>query len=598
MTAAENLHATKVRPGVDWRLIAVIGLIVAVLVSLRMPDMDSENIGSWFHAKLFLKDFSFIEIARSPLYQMYLVPFSFLPHPASIISEKIVTTFLCFLPVAGLMWAYFGRGIGLAAAVLAAPDLFQILPTPQALAFAAICLALFVRRQQPFLRVSTISTAYTLLLVAWLLRSNTVIVLGVFVVYDLCRIYAGRLWQGTPRKIQAGRHWPLLAALAVFMVMALNPSSHRWNNYQQIEQTWQPVHGQMDTVLSYMAAIHFRNRDPKTGGQPFDLYYTHKRFFGDAENFPSMVLTNPGELIRHIGRNVGAFLTTSVSMTQAGQFLLRFTGLGQKKGRGGALDHRYVAVGASGVLGAMFLYMIWGLWRDPARRELAVLAFGLATATGVAGLLTIGSSQRVLYFAYGLFMIMAAFYAEQLFAWANRARPRRMIPAITAGTALFLLTQGGWAKAGQAGTALGWARIAHNISDIPAFGLRPAFYKGLNPDLFAVINRQWPRCRGLMTAEMPQLIGAFTDIPEERLFSPFEIPPFGVFGDSDYSGLRKDRVNCLYVPKSVMAAGIDSPTNIRLRYRSYIKPYMRKLLLEGGRKIELPAGTLIVEVEQ
>ena len=594
MIPAENLLATKVQSDVDWRLVAIIGLAVAVLLSLRMPDIDSENIGSWFHAKLFLEDFGFMTMAKSPLYQMYLIPFSFLPHPASIILEKIATTFLCFLPVAGLMWVCFGRSIGLAAAIFAAPNVLQVSPTPQALAFAAICLALFVRLQRPFSRVSNINTAYALLLVAWLLRSNTVIVLGVFVVYDLYQIYAYRLWEGAPRTVKAGHHWPIIAVLIVFIVMAFNQSPHRWNNYQQIEQTWQPVKGQIASVLSSMIATHYRIRDPKTGDQPFDIYYTHKRFFGDAKTFPGMVQANPGVLFRLVGRNVGAMLTTSVSMTQAGEFFLRFTGLGRKKGEGGPLDYRYVAVGVGGVLGVMFLYMVWGLWMNPSRRELAVLALGLAAATGVAGLLTNGSSQRIIYFAYGLFMVMAAFYAERAFAWANRARPRRLAPAIAAGVALFLLTQGGWARAGQTETTLGWARIAQNISDVQAFGLRPVFYKGLNSALFAAINREWPRCRGLMTADMPQFIGAFSEIPEKRLYSPYEIPPFGMFGGADDMGLRKDRVSCLYVPYRIMEPGPGAPINIRLRYQSYIYPYLETLLADGGRKLELPEGVLVV----
>jgi hypothetical protein len=369
-------------------------------------------------------------------------------------------------------------------------------------------------------------------------------------------------------------------------MMAFNPSPHRWNYYQQIEQAWQPAKGQIASVISHMVANHYRYRDPKTGGLPFDTYFTHKKFFGDAKTFPDMVRANPGVLIQLVGRNVGALLTTSVSMTQAGEFFLRFTGLGRKKGEGGPLDHRYVAVAMGAVLGAMFLYMVWTLWLDPRRREIAVLAAGLAAATAVAGLLTNGSSARIIYLAYGLFMLMAAFYAERMLA-----RRRAVIGVLLALAVLLLLTQGGWARAD---VRIGWGGVVRAFHGLGTSSISEIFYSGNGQRTFAALNEHAAQCKGLMPAEMPQFIGTFSTIPERRLYSPFEIPPFGGYGDPGYTGLHKDRIDCLYVPNSMMKVGLGSPTNIRRRYRSYMKPYIQKLLDEGGRKIELPAGTLIV----
>ena len=575
-------------PALDWRLIVGLGVLLSVLFAIRVPDVDSENIGNWFHARLFVEDFRFINLPKSPLYQLYLVPFSLLPHPMSIVVEGMVSNFLSFLPVAVVMWVCFGRGVGLAASVFAAPDVLQTSPASQAFAFAFICLAFLVRMRRPFEGVSNVNAAYALLLLAWLLRTNTLVVLGVVGAYDLYRMYADRRSKGGPSVGPLSRHWPVPAVVLSIAVMAVAQSPHRWNNYQQIEMTWQPVKGQIGSVISQMVANHYRYRDPKTGGLPFDTYFMHKKFFGDAETITEMVRANPGELVRHAGRNAGGLLTTAVSMTNAGQIGLRFTGLKGMGGNGGPLDHRAVAVVLGTVLAALCGFMVWRLWVEPARRELAVLALGLAAAALVAGLLTNGTSPRILHTVYGLFMIMAAFLAERVLV---RFRGLRPVAVFAAFLAVFLVTQGGWARADG---AFGWGGVVRKMATIPTWTPGALFYAGGRSRLFETVSREWRHCAGLMTMEMPQHLGAFSTIPRERLFSPFEIPPFGTFGGADYTGLRVDRVNCVYAPNGAFAPGQGSITNIKLRFRSYIGPYMQALIDAGADRIIVPSGVLVI----
>jgi len=130
---------------INWTAILATGLVLAVILATRTPDISSENINNWFFAKYFLDDLTFVVLPRSPLYQLYLVPFTLLEHPASIIIERGVSTFLCFLPIAALLCNVFDHRIGLVTAVLAAPDLLQVDPAAQAFAFSLPCLALFIR---------------------------------------------------------------------------------------------------------------------------------------------------------------------------------------------------------------------------------------------------------------------------------------------------------------------------------------------------------------------------------------------------------------------------------------------------------------------
>jgi len=373
--------------------------------------------------------------------------------------------------------------------------------------------------------------------------------------------------------------------------MIVNQSSHRWNNYQSIDETWLPMKGQIASVISINAATNYRERVPDLDGLTFDIYFLHKKLFGNSKTIVEMALANPGIIVRHMARNARAYLTTAVSMTNLGQILYSFTTFGRSRfdetaKATGRVDHRYVSVVFSLAFGILFLIMGRRMWRAPKRREVLIFALALVTVATVSALLSKGDTNRFIYVIYGVYAIMAAFYAERMLA-----HPRALIGALSALTVLVLLTQGGWARADA---RLGWGGVVRAFNGLGTVSIAEIFYAGDGQQTFAALKKQTTKCKGLMPTEMPQFIGTFSTTPLRRLYSPYEIPPFGKYGDSDYTGLRKNRIDCIYVPKSLFGAGLDSPNNLRLRHRSYLKPYMQKLLDEGGGKIKLPAGTLVV----
>jgi hypothetical protein len=88
------------------------------------------------------------------------------------------------------------------------------------------------------------------------------------------------------------------------------------------------------------------------------------------------------------------------------------------------------------------------------------------------------------------------------------------------------------------------------------------------------------RCNGVMSLE-PTFIGAFTDIPLDRIYDIWEIPPFGRLGDSEYDGLRPDRIDCVLV-SAHFATTIGHSTNVQIRYDNHVAPYVEQLKEMGA----------------
>ena len=100
--------------------------------------------------------------------------------------------------------------------------------------------------------------------------------------------------------------------------------------------------------------------------------------------------------------------------------------------------------------------------------------------------------------------------------------------------------------------------------------------KAAYPELLKVTNG----CKGILSLES-LFFGAFTALPLNKIYSPWEIPPFGSLHDSSYEGLNPDRIDCVLI-SSDLATGVGAGTNIQIRYQNFVKPYINNLRSIGA----------------
>ncbi len=563
-------------------------LLVAAAMSFGVHDTGAEDVGNWFHARLFFEDGGFINLAKSALYQAYLMPFSFLPYPDSIIVERFASTFIGFTLFAWSMSIFFGTGIGILVALVNAPDVLLTTPTSQVFA-TVLAFSAFAIRVRFGADARVIAFSYALLLAAWAFRSNTMLILLVVLAWDFWLVYRDGTTRSLLRFESVKVALPVVALVALIGFFAVNQSPHRWNNYQLLENQWQPPQGQIASVMSQTIANYSRWEDPQTGGVPFTVYHQHKRFFGDANTFTDMLRTNPEAIFSHILHNVGAVMVTTTGMTNVGQSLLRYSTLDWDGDNQALVDHRIVGVAGFLSLAVLFLCALWFLFRVRERRMLIVLLLGMALTVAVSGLLTNGSSTRILYPVYPMIALILGACCAAVAA-RSAAAGKRKTGYVYAAVLLALFSQVGWARAD---VNSGWAGTLRNIHQAAHENRGSMFHIGDRPAVYHAASRLIGGCTGLMPAELPHGMLAFGGVPADKLYSPFEIPPFGRFGASSYDGLRPDRIDCLYIPNQILTAG-GAITNIKRRYDHFIKPYGEMLVARGAKTLPLEDGYFIV----
>tara|TARA_B110000503_G_C6768727_1_gene258483 strand:- start:166 stop:483 length:318 start_codon:yes stop_codon:yes gene_type:complete len=80
---------------------------------------------------------------------------------------------------------------------------------------------------------------------------------------------------------------------------------------------------------------------------------------------------------------------------------------------------------------------------------------------------------------------------------------------------------------------------------------------------------------------------AHLSLPQQNIFSVFEVPPFGDLTNTRYRGLSLDRVDCLFISYNLMSQ-VGSGTTINTRYKDFIQPYANYLTNLGGLKVNIP----------
>lgn len=110
---------------------------------------------------------------------------------------------------------------------------------------------------------------------------------------------------------------------------------------------------------------------------------------------------------------------------------------------------------------------------------------------------------------------------------------------------------------------------------------------------FPLLDARVQGCKGVLSFEHT-FVGAFLNVPLDRVYDIWEIPPFGRLGDSGYRGLRPDRIDCVLVSDE-LATSVTMGTNNQIRYQNYIKPYVEQLKTLGATTYEIPRfGTAII----
>ncbi len=400
--------------------------------------------------------------------------------------------------------------------------------------------------------------SYALFLAAYMFLGPYIIFLIVFAVGDIITI-SKKSYFNLKKIFLALRpqknDWPILIVLIFLIWFSARQSPHPWNNAWFSKAEWFPVDGKNLSQASFIQSYNWYYIFYKYGTfKDKDIYFTNQEAFAGAKDTMGVIRANPkfvaAQFIRHIKNN---FLTIT-SFTKLPLFF--YTKIAQT-GYFYYLIFLFFTV-------PYVLFIFYGALRGC--QDKFMLLFVIANILVIFANAAVTAKARYMHPLIPILALSAFWYANRLAQRYSLAKNFAFF------LTFFFLSN----------SLTTWAQIANEViadtrkNKIKVMERRDHSYKAT----FKTIQSLTQGSKGVLSFDH-LFLGAFINIPLERLYDIWEIPPFGRLGFSDYQGLRPDRIDCILVSHE-LATGTGFATNYQLRYQNYIKPYAEELKAKGA----------------
>lgn len=558
-------------PSSGLYLVTAMAVIAGItFLGLLLPwEAGGESWGYWFFAKLLTEGDGFVMSDRGPIYTLYLFPFLSIPYPLTMAVESFLTTFLCALALTVFLRERLGMAMATFFSVIWIPFFQQNEPSTQALALACLCVALALRYSLLSSAPRHLAVSYALLILAILFRPN----FGVFIIFILAYDYYQNQtlhgkWNSLFKTIKPLVSKSSLAIAALVIAFSIFPAHHRWNNAWLASTNWFPQSGQSLGTTSIIGHYNWRYIEKKYGSfEGRDIYFTHQEAFNGATTIGGMIRANPrlfAEIVATNAKNFFPTVTFSLLLPQTTKSMV------------------------NGVMAVLaFFVLMYGALR--ASQDGLMRGFVIASLITVFATSLSYPKTRYLFPFIPVIALSAWWYGKRIESVISRVRfgaiatlgTKIAVPVSLLIFSWHPLCE--WAKMNQGKGVVG----AETLQSSRAVSMRAAFRD---------LTRYSADCHGIMSLEHNFFAAFVVDAKRTAVYDVWEIPPFGQFGASQYTGLNPARVDCLFISTN-MEQSVGMGTNVRLRFDNYLKPYEAYLLARGGVSIAIPFYGRVVKIQ-
>ena len=594
-------------------LICLLLVVTFVLCSMYSGwELGGESWGYWYFARVFSETGQFIVTDRSPLYILYLNLFSKFSYPQSIITEYLVTTIGTVLALIYFLRLKLGVCLSIFAACLWIPYLQSAEPPVQKLALMASLIAISIRVR--FGGRATATYFYFLLCVAALFRQTYLLLLLTFVGYDLINNTRRSVISSLPNwTLLMKKCWPLIFLLGIYIWFKACQSISPWNTVWFTDSQWFPADGKTmgsGAIQAFNMAYTLRTYGTYVG---HDFFLTNKEAFDGANSMLSAFSSNPKLIIDILWVNFKALIPTLAMGNWIPRTGLKFvdylmTCLFVLVTLVGALKANPSSVNRIFLLGSLALAASSVVAHPSVRYMMPLIPVFILAASWygvkIASAFKVVSSDidnklfkntyALIFFAIVSILIILIFsdyikiailiailiFCSSLYFYLFRIDKNISTTYFCQFLLIVMFSNTQLAA---------WDQILQNMSDSISKGQLAPLQESSRYSITRAqpeLNHLLQKCGGVMAYES-LFLGAFTNTPLDRIYTPWEIPPFGNLGDSTYEGLNSKRIDCLLISLSLKTA-IGGGTNIQLRYQSYIKPYAEQLRQLGAETHVIP----------
>ena len=550
------------------------------LFNLWEPGTESQIY--WLFSKIISETGNFNISGRSPIYSLYLLGFRWLDFPYSIIVEYLVTSGFVLYSIFYFFEKYEGKKVALLITILWLPFLQVLQPPVVKIGLALSLWGIIFRIKR--IGGSAIVWSYTFFLFASLFRTNYLLLPIMFFINDIYKMIKSKKRNKFDILRPKLKYWPILTFLIMIIAFSSFQSNHKWNNVWGVNTDWFPGDGKsvFDAALLQNQNVHYV-REKYGSFKDRDIYTTNKELFNGANDARSAFLENPSFILKQVFNNIPPLITTTGFLTIIPRvynhlFLNPETYLKSlNKENQQLLPLIYIIISAFTLILIIYASLRYAYEQDNGIGVLTIFLFSLISIYGSGAIFELPQVRRLFPFLH-VFTFGAIWIGKSICNYLNDNQLLKSNPLILF-FSLMVFSPG----------ITDWRIMCKNIvSNIKNQEMSILQERPFSPTAsYETINSLIKDCHGVMAYEH-KFIAAFMDIPLDRVYDVFEVPPFGYFGDGNYSGLNPNRIDCILVSNTLKSPTTGNVTNWAIRYENYIKPYIQELKNSGGESYKIP----------
>tara|TARA_Y100000590_G_scaffold470064_1_gene661734 strand:- start:10098 stop:11807 length:1710 start_codon:yes stop_codon:yes gene_type:complete len=531
-------------------------LIISLLVGLNSTDFfTGEQYGYWYFNKIFINNFLYPDISRSPIYIIYLSLFNWLSTPFNFYAEAIVSNFLLSISLFFLFKRDYNNFYIFLIIAMSVGFFFNLIPYPQALALSLLNFAILLRKQNKTL---LFLLSYLLIILAIYCRITYMIVFILFIFFDLLKELLK--YKNTSKFDYKKNSAIFLTILFFFLtnnIFNSNKSQSKFNNgyFQSLE--WKPSKSKSNIDIAFQVNFNFlyyeKNKN-KILENKKDFFFVNKIAFDGADTLFESLKSNPKFVIWGIIKNSSHLAPIILNKFSSRNYLPSCSGIGH------SCYSNYFYISFVFILFVLFNYYFF--FKKKYENDFDIKCYSLINYALVFS--TILAMPKIRYMTPFIFFLVP-FNMYLISMFTNKLKNKN-IKIILSLFIIFSFSYNNYTSKYLI-DYFSIKKTQNNINSI----------KNYHHD-FLKLNSKIANCNSLLTSD-PTLFLANNKIDEDSVYSLADLPPFGKYTDDQGLKIYKNiSINCLLLNtdmQSVGGANRGTGTDFEIRRKNYLFPFLK-----------------------
>ncbi len=531
-------------------------LLINILVGLNSLDFYSgEQYGYWYFNKIFGIESLFPDVSRSPIYIIYLNLFSWIDVPFNYYSEAIISNFLLSISLFFLFRKEYNSFYVFLIIALSIGFFYNLIPYPQALALSFLNFAIILRRTKNSLNYFL---SYTLIILAIYCRITYIIVLILFIFFDLFKEYQNFLKKN--KSFDYKKIFLLFIIITIFFIAnsffksRISPSKFNNGYFQSLE--WKPSKSKSNIDIAFQVNFNFLYNEKykeNINKNEKDFYFVNKVAFHGSETLLESINSNPKFVIWGIIKNTSHLVPLILNKFNSRNYLPSCSGIGH------SCYANYFYISFVFILFLLFNYYFF--FKKKYENDLDIKCYSIINYALIIS--TVLAMPKLRYMTPFVFFLVP--FNLYLISMLIKVVKFKKIQIILSILLIFSFSYFNYTYQ-YLKDYLSFEKILKNFDSIKNYHSK-----------ISQLNSKIRNCDTIFVNN-PTFILANNNFFEHQVYSLHDIPPFGNYKDEQKLRIYKNiNIECLLLDNEMKFAGGASrgnATDFEIRRKNYLEPFL------------------------